>query len=100
MKTLKQLTLGSTFAIVLSASVLAQCPIGQYCPPQPQQTDPYAALREQQREQREAHERQMQDLYRQEQNDRQREQANRPMCTTYHTDPMTGVVKAVTVPCY
>ena len=51
---------------------------------------------EQQREQREAQQRQQEQW---QQNEQQRQLQNRPMCTTYHRDPLTGQTTAVTQPC-
>jgi hypothetical protein len=61
--------------------------------------DPMAQMREQQRQQQQQWQEQTQrqaDALRQQQ---AQQQANRPLCTSYTTNPMTGQVQARTAPC-
>ena len=97
---MKNVLFAAVVMIAATAATAAQaqwngCPAGQWCqqpPPQKstapvyQQPDPYEQQRKNQEAMAEA--------------ERQRQAQNRPMCTTYRKDPMTGDVKAVTAPCY
>jgi hypothetical protein len=99
---MKKNYLALVIAFTLTLPVVAQqCQPGQWCTPQPQyNNDAMDNLRRQQAEAQAAQERRMEDLRDQARRQAEQQRAEQPTCTTYHRDPYTGTVTAVTKPCY
>ena len=91
----------SLAGVTAHAQGWGQCPAGQWCAPQQQQQpDAMDNYRRQQAEMQAAQARRMEELREQAARQAAAEQANRRMCTSYTTNPLTGQVTAVTAPCF